>query len=126
MFKFEIGCHRTSDEMLAAFKNLGEFSFPKVIRIQNMMPFPVVDNSNGVIMLDSNLKQDGNTQGEFSFSTFGQLIRFTDNMLTIAQLNGFERAMVLEVVAAAESDKTESDKAEDKEKPKRGRKQGEQ
>lgn len=98
MFQFEIGASVSDTEMNAQLKQgLGEFSFPKSVTVENLMPIQIVDTTIGVVSLDSNLKIGGKTRGEFEFPTFSHLARFADNMLTVAKLNGFEMALLLSV-----------------------------
>lgn len=98
MFQFEIGASVSDTEMNAQLKQgLGEFSFPKSVTVENLMPIQIVDTTIGVVSLDSNLKIGGKTRGEFEFPTFSHLARFADNMLTVAKLNGFETALLLSV-----------------------------
>lgn len=107
MFQFEIGAAVSDLEMNAQLKQgLGEFSFPKSIMIENLMPIPIVDATIGVVSLDGNLKVDGKTRGEFEFPTFGHLARFADNMLTIAKLNDFKQAILISAETAESDEKT--------------------
>lgn len=108
MFEFVIGSHLAPKQALNTLKSeYGEFNFPQVIAVENLMPRDVVSSVNS-LFLDSNLKQNGKTKAEIKFQTFGHLMQFVSDMEFIAKLNKYERAIKL---SSASNDKTEKSEA---------------
>lgn len=96
MFEYVIGCQTLGEEMAEKLKELGEFDFPRSVFVENLMPFPLVDSSiKPTLVLDSNLKANGVSRNNFTFPTYGHLLRFCDNVLTLTKLNNFDSGLAI-------------------------------
>lgn len=125
---FVIGSVLAANEAVETLKGkYGEFSLPITLAVENLMPMAIVDGATG-LYLDSNIAENGVAKGEFTFPTFGHLMKFVTDMEVVARLNGYERAVILSDITNDEAIRSETDTAEtvDAERteetaPKRGR-----
>lgn len=100
---FVIGANLTPNEALNTLQGkYGEFSFPKTLAVENLMPMDIVEPWIG-LFLDSNIKEKGVSKGEFTFPTFGHLMKFETDMETLAKLNGYARAVIIDDVEQTET-----------------------
>ncbi|MGX2973732.1 hypothetical protein ACWIUH_01425 [Ursidibacter arcticus] len=106
---FVIGSVLAANEAVETLKGkYGEFSLPITLAVENLMPMAIVDGATG-LYLDSNIAENGVAKGEFTFPTFGHLMKFVTDMEVVARLNGYKRAVILSDITNDEAIRSETD-----------------
>lgn len=104
MSKIEIKSSFSSKQLKQIVSDdVGELMFPLVVTVENLLPIPLVDSDQNILVLDSTLKNMGNNTKTHSFVSKESLFRFADNCLTITKLNDFSIGVIITIENAQDT-----------------------